>query len=193
MKKMMAALFSVVMIAGCGAQNDHNEARDKQVNVKNSTDRDVGRDEGQEVSRHLESLANGVHGVKDTTAVVLGPYAIVGINVDENLDRAETGSIKYSVAESLEEDPNGARAMVIADPDVAARLREITADIQDGRPVQGIMNELAEITGRLMPEVPADLDGGNPGNSPEEPKQKINRQRGQQLERDQERQSNYYK
>ena len=61
--------------------------------------------------------------MNDATAVVLGPYAIVGIDVNKNLDRSEVGSIKYSVAESLKNDPYGARAVVVADPDMNARVK----------------------------------------------------------------------
>ena len=75
----------------------------------------------------------------------------------KNLDRSEVGSIKYSVAESLKNDPHGARAVVVADPDLNARLKEVTEDIRIGEPIQGILNELADISGRLMPEIPADL------------------------------------
>ena len=40
-------------------------------------------------------------GVNDATAVVVGKYAIVGIDVKAKLDRTRVESIKYSVAESL--------------------------------------------------------------------------------------------
>ena len=60
------------------------------------------------------------------------------------------GTIKYSVAESLKNDPHGARAIVVADPDMNARLREIGEDIRKGEPIEGVMNELADIAGRLI-------------------------------------------
>ena len=48
-------------------------------------------------------------------------------------------------------------AVVVADPDMNARLKEVSEDIRNGKPIQGILNELADISGRLMPEIPADL------------------------------------
>ena len=39
-----------------------------------------------------------------------------------------------------------------------ARLKEVSEDIRNGKPIQGILNELADISGRLMPEIPADLN-----------------------------------
>ncbi len=142
----------------------------------------------------MVNLATSIPNVNDATAVVLGRYAIVGIDVNKNLDRSEVGSIKYSVAESLKNDPHGARAVVIADPDTNARLKEIYADIQNGKPVQGVMNELADISGRLMPEVPADIVEPSPANqNTEKPKQKLNKQEQQNLEKQQQEQSNHYK
>ena len=54
-----------------------------------------------------------------------GNMQLLGLMLDKNLDRSEVGSIKYSVAESLKNDPHGAKAVVIADPDTNARLKEI--------------------------------------------------------------------
>ena len=48
--------------------------------------------------------------------------------------------------------------MVTADPDTLQRLREMREAIQNGEPVEGIMNELAEIVGRLMPQIPREVE-----------------------------------
>lgn len=99
------------------------------------------------------------------------------------------GSIKYSVAESLKNDPYGARAVVIADADTNQRLKEISADIQKGRPIRGIMEELADVAGRLMPEIPAKIIDPNPTKAPEEPKKQLNQQEEKTLDRKQEEES----
>ncbi|MCR8980317.1 YhcN/YlaJ family sporulation lipoprotein [Brevibacillus laterosporus] len=111
----------------------------------------------QATADRLIKLANRVKNVKKSTAVVLGKYAIVAIDVDEKLDRPEVGVVKYSVAEALKEDPQGATALVTADADLRQRLVEVQADMQNGRPVAGIMEELADITGRLIPQFPSDV------------------------------------
>ncbi|MGN7174771.1 hypothetical protein BK139_18145 [Paenibacillus sp. FSL R5-0490] len=201
MNKWLLLWMTGLLLTGCGMIN--NEAQDQQeqkninsVNVKNSTIQEVDRETGQQVSRHLVNLAVRVPNVNDATAVVLGRFAVVGVDVNKNLDRSEVGSIKYSVAETLKNDPHGARAIVVADPDINARLREIAADIQNGEPLQGIMNELADIAGRLMPEVPADLvdpKKENEKNATEDPKKRLNNDQEKQLEQKQEKHSNYYK
>lgn len=194
MKAFIIIFLSLLTLSACNMKNEVSKENDQVIGVKNSTIQEVDQKTGQEISKHLVNLATSIPNVNDATAVVLGRYAIVGIDVDKNLDRSEVGSIKYSVAESLKNDPHGARAVVIADPDTNARLKEIYADIQNGKPLQGIMNELADISGRLMPEIPADMVEPSPANnSTEKPKQNLNEQEKQNLEKQQQEQSNHYK
>ncbi|MBN8199434.1 MULTISPECIES: YhcN/YlaJ family sporulation lipoprotein [Bacillaceae] len=201
MNKWLLICMTGLLLSGCGMNGnqalDHQEQQNANtINVKNSTIQEVDRETGQQVSRHLVNLATRVPNVNDATAVVLGRFAIVGVDVNKNLDRSEVGTIKYSVAESLKNDPHGARAIVVADPDINARLREIAEDIQNGEPLQGIMNELADIAGRLMPEVPADLvdpKKKNEKNATEDPKKKLDNNQEKQLEQKQEKHSNYHK
>ncbi len=195
MKKWLV-IFTAVLLSGCGVNNQSLQDGQKQniVNVKNSTIQEVDRTTGQDISKHLVNLASSIPNVNDATAVVIGNYAIVGIDVNKNLERSEVGTIKYSVAESLKNDPHGARAIIIADPDINARLREVSGDIQAGKPIQGIMNELADISGRLMPEIPADIiDSKNPKNATEDPKKTLNNNEENNLEEKQQKHSNFHK
>lgn len=125
----------------------------------------------QAKAERLVQLATRVKNVNDATAMVLGRYAVVGIDVKATLDRPEVGVIKYTVAEALKEDPQGANAIVTADPDIVQRLREMQADIRLGRPIAGIMEELADIIGRLIPQLPRDVERR------EQPNTKQNQQR----------------
>ena len=161
--------------------------------MKNSYIENVDRKTGQEISKRLVKLATSIPNVNDATAVVLGRYAIVGIDVNSKIDRSQVGSIKYSVAESLKKDPYGANAVVVADADTTQRLKEIQADIKKGRPIQGIMEELADVAGRLMPEIPGDLITPNPKNATEKPDKKLPAKEDKKLEKEQEDQSNHYK
>ncbi|KOP81937.1 YhcN/YlaJ family sporulation lipoprotein [Cytobacillus solani] len=194
MKKWLV-IFTAVLLSGCGVNNDSVQEGQKQniVNVKNSTIQEVDRTTGQDISKHLVNLASSIPNVNDATAVVIGNYAIVGIDVNKNLERSEVGTIKYSVAESLKNDPHGARAIIIADPDINARLKEVSDDIQAGKPIQGIMNELADISGRLMPEIPADIIDSNPKKATEDPKKKLNNKEENNLDEKQEKHSNFHK
>lgn len=191
MKKLFIFTTLVLVLAACNNSNNaQNNEKQSLVNVKNSYIEDVDRKTGQEVSQRLVELATSIPNVHDATAIVIGRYAIVGIDVNSKIERSQVGSIKYSVAESLKEDPYGARAIVVADADTNQRLKEIAEDIEKGRPIQGIMEELADVAGRLMPEIPGDMIDPNPKNAPEEPKKKLKQDEKDSLDKKQNEESN---
>jgi YhcN/YlaJ family sporulation lipoprotein len=191
MKKVLMGTALLLLLTACNNTNNaQNSEKQSLVNVKNSYIEDVDRKTGQEVSKRLVELATSIPNVHDATAVVIGRYAIVGIDVNSKIERSQVGSIKYSVAESLKKDPYGARAIVVADADTNERLKEISGDIQKGRPIQGIMEELADVAGRLMPEIPGDMIEPNPKNAPEEPKKKLDQNEKNNLDKKQDEGSN---
>ncbi|MCA1062226.1 YhcN/YlaJ family sporulation lipoprotein [Rossellomorea sp. AcN35-11] len=195
MNKLISLLMVTIILGACtnkdevGYKNDPESKNNKPITVEDSNIQHVERKSGQQISKHLVDLTTSVPDVKDATAVVFGKYAFVGIDIDADIERSQVGSIKYSVAEALQQDPYGAEAIVIADPDLYARLNEISKDIQRGEPVQGIMNELADISGRLMPEIPRSLKQTDPENAPNEPNKKMNNKKEKDLQQKQENQT----
>lgn len=187
---LLVPVLSITLI-GCNLHNQITENKSPQtLHVKNSNIQEVDAKTGLEISKHLVNLSSSIPNVNDATAVVLGKYAIVGIDVNSKIDRSQVSSIKYSVAESLKKDPYGANAIVIADPDMVQRLKNISYEIKKGRPIQGIMNELAEMTGRLMPEVPNNLINPTPKNGIQEQKKKLPTNQKKKLDQQQKNESN---
>ncbi|MDQ0244005.1 YhcN/YlaJ family sporulation lipoprotein [Bacillus fengqiuensis] len=157
---LLFTVFFSCILSACSMNQQSVEENDNQaelIRVKNSVPEQVQKRSAEDISRHLVQLASSIPNVNDATAVVVGKYALVGIDVDAKLERSEVGSIKYSVAESLKKDPFGANAIVIADPDTYARLREIGGDIRNGKPVTGFLEELADIAGRIIPEAASEI------------------------------------
>ena len=184
-----------MLLSACGIQNNaRNEANElpgnKPIQVKNSSQEPVNRKDGQAISRRLVKITESVPGVNDATAVVLGRLAVVGIDVKDNLERSKVESIKYSVAEALQNDPYGANAAVVADPDTVNRLRAMGREIQAGRPVKGILDELAAIVGRVLPEVPNDATDNQQTNPTKSNNDQLNERNQKQLEKKQNNQSN---
>ena len=184
-----------MLLSACGIQNNaRNEANElpgnKPIQVKNSSQEPVNRKDGQAISRRLVKITESVPGVNDATAVVLGRLAVVGIDVKDNLERSKVESIKYSVAEALQNDPYGANAAVVADPDTVNRLRAMGREIQAGRPVKGILDELAAIVGRVLPEVPNDATDNQQTNPTKSNNDQLNERNQNQLEKKQNNQSN---
>src|SRR5690625_7179540 len=82
------------------------------MQIENSQPNDNPPVENDQISNHLAKVANQVPNVNNATAIVAGPYAVVAIDVDKELDRSRVGTIKYSVSEALQHDPYGKTAVV---------------------------------------------------------------------------------
>ncbi|GGC80268.1 putative lipoprotein YlaJ [Thalassobacillus devorans] len=192
-KHMLNALILTALFALTACQNDDPETLQQErdgtepLMVKDSDPIEKEDRSNQEIAQHLAKLATEVPNVHDATAIVLGPYVVVGIDVDKELDRSRVGTIKYSVGESLKHDPYGKQAVVVADADGVERIRQLNNKLQEGHPVQAISEELSAIVGRYMPEMPIDDD------RPEEPdpnKESVPEKEEQKLDEIEEEQSN---
>jgi sporulation lipoprotein, YhcN/YlaJ family len=166
---LVVSLCIIAAAAGCGRQTDNGQASpppgaaDGRMQMQDEQQIEkLDIDDPTAVARHLETLAKNVPGVKDARCVVFGNTAVVGIDVDEKLDRSRVGTIKYSVAEAFRNDPYGIDAFVTADMDLNERIREIRADIEAGHPVAGFVEELTDIIGRIMPQLPRDIELKDP-------------------------------
>ncbi|MFF5397945.1 YhcN/YlaJ family sporulation lipoprotein [Peribacillus butanolivorans] len=198
MRKLILSLATVLLMTGCSMNNNNEESQDNTksnlTKVNNSSVQETDRKTGQQTAKRLTGLAKSIPEVNDATAVVLGKYAIVGIDIDQDIERSQVGTIKYSVGESFKHDPNGANAIIVADPDINERIREVAKDINNGKPVRGILNELADITSRVIPEVPGDILTPTPTKVIENEKAKLNNNKERkQLDEEQNDQSNHYK
>ena len=148
-------LFSV----GCQQKNTENTHSNEEPNnqfmqISDQNQNDSGDLNNEQLATHLANVASDVPNVNNATAIIAGPYAVVGIDVDEHLDRSRVGTIKFSVSEALQHDPYGKTAVVIADGDIMERIRLMGVKIQEGYPIQGIVDELSAIVGRYMPDFP---------------------------------------
>jgi len=164
MKKIFLMIISLLILLTMGCQTANkppgNEAAPPTKQIKQSqsvpqTIPEPKRDQSPEAVAHrLTSLALRVPQVNDATAIVFGKYAIVGLDLNAHLDRSRVGTIKYSVAQALKEDPQGATALITSDPDLVQRIREMNSDIKKGHPIKGITEELSDIAARIIPQVP---------------------------------------
>ncbi|GGM20367.1 putative lipoprotein YlaJ [Paraliobacillus quinghaiensis] len=193
----MILLSFIFILGGCQANNEEknlveqgNENDDHILQVRDSELTEETHASNQEIAEHLASLANRVPDVEGATAIIAGPYAAVGIDVDEKLDRSRVGTIKFAVTEALQDDPYGKTAIVIADADGTERIRAMARNVRSGDPIHGITEELAAIIGRYMPEFPINT----PKATDEEDlnKKTINEKEEQKLEEIEEEQSNHH-
>ncbi|WP_110932152.1 YhcN/YlaJ family sporulation lipoprotein [Paenibacillus bouchesdurhonensis] len=180
MRIWLCLLLTAILLTGCGTasqkaspspqnqQNNNPQAqsiRNDGMPIANNANNNANKmnnatnanNQGQLTKQaHLEQLVMRVPGVKGAHCVIMGNTAVVGIDVDGKLERARVGNIKYTVAEALRKDPQGAGAIVTADIDLNNRIAEIGDKIRAGHPVSGFATELADIIGRIMPQMPRD-------------------------------------
>ncbi|MBW4080102.1 YhcN/YlaJ family sporulation lipoprotein [Paenibacillus sp. S150] len=174
MRKSMCLLLVLLLLTSCGIANKESSPspQDKQSAKALSTrgNREVRKLAGEAavmpssqpadsevaLKDHFEQLAKRVPGVKGAHCVVMNKVAVVGIDVDGSLTRSRVGNIKYSVAEAIRKDPRSVKALVTADMDITSRLAEMGRHISKGHPVSGFASEMADIIGRIMPQLPED-------------------------------------
>lgn len=184
-----------LFIVGCQQEDENSLATEEQNNnrVINVKDSDPAEDQNlnnSQIADHLASLSSDIPNVNDAAAVVAGPYAVVGIDVDKDLDRSRVGTIKYSVLEALQHDRYGKTAVVVADADIMERLRGMGNKIRQGYPVHGVVDELAAIVGRYMPDFPISEDQPQ---EPDQNKEVIPEEDKKKLDDIEEEQSNHQK
>ncbi|WP_233531904.1 YhcN/YlaJ family sporulation lipoprotein [Paenibacillus alkalitolerans] len=157
-----AAVVLALTLSACSpgdpdAASQANRAdENRQIRAQQTAPAPERNADANDVALRLEQLAKSVPEVQNANCVVLGQTAIVGIDVGGRMDRSRVGTIKYAVAEALRKDPYGVNAVVTADMDINHRLQEIGEDIRAGRPLDGFAEELADIVGRIIPQLPRD-------------------------------------
>ena len=170
LKRTLSTLIITSVLMGCGvskgsssnaASNDQGHSNLQEV--KQTVPNPQNKLSNKAVAKRLASIARGINGVNSVTVVVLGGYSIVGLDIDQHLGRHQTGNIKYAVANSLKNDPYGTNALVTSDPDIIQRLKDMNTDLQKGKPIKGILNQLALIVERLVPDASNDFIQGDAG------------------------------
>lgn len=177
----LAVSAAIAVMGGCSAKDREasppTDGQPHEIKVQQTVPDKPEIKNKQEVTERLEGLAASIPQVRSARCVIIGNTAIVGVNVDPQLDRSRVDVIKYSVAEALRKDPYGVHAFVTADIDMAGRIEEIREAIRQGRPVAGFAEELADMIGRIVPQIPKDITPqGNPPAETDNPDQMGGRQ-----------------
>lgn len=163
----LCVLIVASLLAGCNqvtkqaspSPRNQNENTPRVQNVQeqqNVTNDNQAKNDQISKQQHLEDIAKRTPGVNNAHCIIMGNTALVGIDVDAKLERARVGTVKYTVAEAIRKDPNGAGTIVTADMDLAQRIAEIGTKIREGHPISGFTTELADIIGRIVPQLPED-------------------------------------
>jgi YhcN/YlaJ family sporulation lipoprotein len=164
MRTPLIIIIGLLVLTGCsrvtpnGSSPQQNQSPNETLHAQQAIPENNTKLQSQQIVTHLEQLASSIPNVQHAHCVILGKTAIVGIDVKEDLPRSRVDNIKYSVAEALRKDPHGANAIVTADMDLDHRLSNIRQEIMKGRPIAGFADELGKIIGRIMPQLPKDIN-----------------------------------
>jgi YhcN/YlaJ family sporulation lipoprotein len=165
MRTLLIIIIGLFVLSGCSntAPNRAAPSQSQTPNMSLHAQEAIPQSnlQPQQIVMHLEHLAASIPHVQHAHCVILGKTAVVGIDVKEDLPRSLVDNIKYSVAEALRKDPYGVNAIVTADMDLDYRLKNIRQEIMKGRPVAGFADEMGKIIGRIMPQLPKDVNTKN--------------------------------
>lgn len=137
--KKLLLTTALLFTAACQQQSGEEsllQERQGETELKYVTDSDpVERKNltSQQAARHLAKIAVEVPDVHDATAIVLGNYVAVGIDVDKDLDRSASGSLSI---------PSLKRSSMIR-----------TASRQPSLPMQTGSNAFEDLAERLLKDI----------------------------------------
>jgi YhcN/YlaJ family sporulation lipoprotein len=146
-KILLMAAF-IFLTTGCmpdPSKDAQDPINQNVTEVNDSANDEKNRGTNEKIAAGLVDIADDEPKVNNATAVVMGDYALVGIDINKNVKPSEANKIKKSVSNALKNHPYGENAVVISDPDLNARLEKLSEDIQRGEPKKGILKELADI------------------------------------------------
>ncbi|MDA8226997.1 MAG: YhcN/YlaJ family sporulation lipoprotein [Desulfitobacterium hafniense] len=92
-----------------------------------------------------------VRGVNKASVVVVGNVALIGLDLDKDVEKGQTEAIREKAANEAKDDPRIVNAVVETDPDSVGRIQKIADGVRKGRPITEFFDEIGEFFNRLKP------------------------------------------
>lgn len=167
MKKGIIAVASAVFLSfsliGCGTSNATKDNKNttnettKQKVQENTNGNTNGMNKLEDYSservKKVEDAVNKIKDVKSSAVVITGDRALVGINMDSNVEASKTNKVKSEVekiAKSVDKDLKS--VAVSSDADVFTRISKVGEGLKSGKPFSQFKNEVEEIFRRVLPQ-----------------------------------------
>ncbi len=130
--------------------NDFDMRDNDRMGRNNNLNEDTRK--AREIAKKIERLDN----VDRAYVLISGNTAIVGIDMDRNVEGQITRDLKDRIEKIVKDTKNDIENVsVTADPDLFTRIRNMAEDIVNGRPISGFAEEFEEILRRINPVTPA--------------------------------------
>lgn len=180
MKKLYLILFiSLIVLGGCSSNNKNVQNETKQ-NTANNTN-NIGNYDGRnasginnivdtknisnvktitassDLSKRASTIANdlkSLDNVEKATVIIVGNVALVGLNLSDNLSSEQINQIKKQAENrAVATDNNITNAAVTASPELVQSIANLANDVEGGKPLTGMVDELSNIIQRIKPVV----------------------------------------
>ncbi len=103
-------------------------------------------------AERLEKMAERIPDVNDATVITFGNTVLIGLDINNKLDRTKADTVKYAVAHALRNQGRGKNVLVTADADLGKRILNVRNGVMKGKPVSSFATELGDIIGRIAPQ-----------------------------------------
>ncbi|MCR2042822.1 YhcN/YlaJ family sporulation lipoprotein [Anaerosalibacter massiliensis] len=134
-----------------------NDNRNITDNIGTNDNRNTTDNMNRDLSNRAENISRKVADLNDInscTTVITGNTALVGIDMENNVEGRVTDDIKRKVEKTVKDaDNNITTVSVTADADLYKRLSNMARDIRNGKPVSGFADEIQEILRRITPNM----------------------------------------
>ena len=135
-----------------------NNVRDDNLNDGVADDRDdldMRNDNGRNTMRLADDIAQRVANMQDVgnaTVFVTGDNAYVAVDMPGNRQGHLTNDLKGRIAKTVRGMDNDIDDVYVsADPDFFNRMGKYAGDVRNGRPIQGMVNQITETIRRVFP------------------------------------------
>src|SRR5690625_512276 len=101
MRHLYLIMFTLILCVSC-SQNEA-EPRNKtqqQTNVEPINHQDNHTLSNEQIASHLATIATKVPNVNDAAAIVAGPYAVVGMKINELIKKKRNGTLNNHVVKT---------------------------------------------------------------------------------------------
>ncbi|SHH70600.1 sporulation lipoprotein, YhcN/YlaJ family [Caloranaerobacter azorensis DSM 13643] len=157
-------MLITVFTYGCRKAEKPNLPSPKQED-RNIIDNEIERKDLEDVkektdktlSARAEKIADSIvdlPGVNDATVVITGNTALVGVDIEKELEGKVVTDLKKQIVTRVKQtDKDIKNVTVTADPDLFERIDDIAQEINRGRGMSEFADEVKEIIRRITPSM----------------------------------------
>lgn len=124
------------------------------VDPKAIDDQDIDSSSMMKRSKDLAIKLSELDKVNNANVLITGHTALVGIDIPKDSNDESTKQIKNTVENKVKElDKQIERVVVTADADLITRMKNLGNDIESGKPISGLGQQIEEIVKRVTPNM----------------------------------------